>query len=319
MAQTFNDFVMECACYGHSKEHYDLMKECAELTLMESYLADQQFMTENADSIKSHTFTESYFQESATGETVEQITESVQTKAKAIWGKIKGGFKKIISTVVKFFKGIVAKLTGNEGGAATIFESLKGFNLSDDEWDKLGTTLQKIAMDSKLALKGKQPFSVAKLGCKNMNLQRYFAAALSTNKVALDNPNSANVVDGETLCKIMEQFIANQKKADFSATLKLIKAAQEASFKNGVVVKVDVKAIQSVVDRLEKVQESYKDEMDNLVDLDEEAAGVTNIMNEVYSDINAVVSGTMQQYGAYLKFRTAALVELKKFCDSKQA
>ena len=72
---TFRDLMTECLMYNHSAEHFDLMKECSELTLTCKFIEDQQFMAENAAEINSGivTFTEGYLQESYDESTLEVL------------------------------------------------------------------------------------------------------------------------------------------------------------------------------------------------------------------------------------------------------
>jgi len=102
---TIQDVLNEWAVYPHSKEHFELVKECTELKLLEQYIADQKYVVENAESLKS--LTESaYFVEAATAERLQQITEMKQVKAGAIIARIKAIFKKIIAFVKTFFTAV---------------------------------------------------------------------------------------------------------------------------------------------------------------------------------------------------------------------
>ena len=46
MAATIKDYIRECDIYGYSQEHYDLMKECAEIDVAAKFIENQQFMAE---------------------------------------------------------------------------------------------------------------------------------------------------------------------------------------------------------------------------------------------------------------------------------
>ena len=39
---TFKDFIYKCENYEYSNEYYDIMKESAEISLMENYIANQE-------------------------------------------------------------------------------------------------------------------------------------------------------------------------------------------------------------------------------------------------------------------------------------
>lgn len=111
MAQTFNDFIKECELFEHSKEHYELMKECAELTLMEKYIEDQTFMKENAVVIGDMNLNESYMPAADTDEKIREITEAAEEKKKSFWAKVWEVISAPFRAIINFFKKIIDKIT----------------------------------------------------------------------------------------------------------------------------------------------------------------------------------------------------------------
>lgn len=110
-ALTLRDCINEAKHFNHSKEHFELMKECEQLMLMRQYLADQQYMAEEVDSSLLKSMTESgYFIESVNEEGIEKYTEGVVEKAKNIGKKIWAGIKKLIRMVIAFVKKIWTKI-----------------------------------------------------------------------------------------------------------------------------------------------------------------------------------------------------------------
>ena len=86
MAQTYKDLVVECSMYPHSNEAYDLFKECSELSVMERFLENQEFMQEQQEKITKEniTLTESFFAESVDDATVQSIMEAKEAKKVSI-------------------------------------------------------------------------------------------------------------------------------------------------------------------------------------------------------------------------------------------
>ena len=107
MAQTFNDFIKECELYEHSKEHYDIMKECSELKLMGMYLSNQRYVKENADDFAGFTLTENFFESAANDDAIKQLTEAFDLKKnkiiKFIVDKFNALKKKILTLFAKLF------------------------------------------------------------------------------------------------------------------------------------------------------------------------------------------------------------------------
>lgn len=104
MARTFRDLVLELENYKYSKEHYELMKESAELLLMDQFVENQRFMKENTVN-----FTEGYLIEATSEEQIQQITESINEKAGKIWITISASVKKYVGAVMTYIKNLFAK------------------------------------------------------------------------------------------------------------------------------------------------------------------------------------------------------------------
>ena len=105
-AYTYADFITESMNYQHSQEYYGIMKEMAEIELMSSYLASQQFLAEEAS---EYSFVEGYLVEA--GDT-EPVKNKIAEKAKNLIKKIVEALKKAWEVFVKFIKSIPDKVKG---------------------------------------------------------------------------------------------------------------------------------------------------------------------------------------------------------------
>ena len=97
-AYTYRDFLNECENYQYSKEYYEIMKESAELMLMEQFHNAQVFSKHNTE-----TFSEGYLMESVNEEYIAENANEIGTKALNIIKKIGSS---IINLFKKFFKWI---------------------------------------------------------------------------------------------------------------------------------------------------------------------------------------------------------------------
>lgn len=315
MAKTFSEFAYECINYGHSQENYDIMKESAELSLMNQYIENQQFNAENSAMLESY---EGFFTESTSENNIQILTESFAEKAKSLGKKIANGFKKLLDTVIKFFKNIVAKLTNNENGVKDLFKCLENAKYSPELLNDLGNELKMAAASAKLSLRENQPFTkVSKFGTINAALIRYYAAALSWDKVALDR-NNRGVVDADCLAKIMEKWVAAEKGYDYAAVEKLVQGAHAAALDKGVIVKACVADIQKVVDRLEACKVEFEEFYNKEFNINDDAEMVFNEMNDSLDLIRRTIGNTIVQYGAFVAYRTKAADIIKKFCEENK-
>ena len=100
---TVKEFMYQLENYEYSKEHYDLMKECSELELMEQFISDQKYMKENV-------MNESYYSESVDDESLVAIQESFKEKLDGVIEKIKNTIIYLREKFDKFVTMIVKKI-----------------------------------------------------------------------------------------------------------------------------------------------------------------------------------------------------------------
>ena len=115
---TYADFITESMNYQHSQEYYGIMKEMAEIELMSSYLASQQFLAEEAE---YYDFSEGVLMEA--GDT-DQVKTKLGEKAKNLIKKIVEALKKAWEVFVKFIKSIPEKVKG-------LISKIKGTKAAD--------------------------------------------------------------------------------------------------------------------------------------------------------------------------------------------
>ena len=116
MAKTYGEFILECQNFEHSKEHYELTKECYELSLMNQYIESQQFMAENMADIREEyqEFDESFFVESVSNDNLEAMMEAADKKSKNIFQKIWKGIKELFKKIRGFFVKLLNKIKGKK-------------------------------------------------------------------------------------------------------------------------------------------------------------------------------------------------------------
>lgn len=146
--QTIRDFMMQCECFEYSQEHYDLMKEAMEADLMDQFIQNQLFISENADSINTpdgYMFTEGCFMESTSEDNLIAIYEKKEEKEKNIFQRIWAGIKNIFSKIGNFFK----RLFGAGKDYKKMYEDLK--EKSKDLEERLDETVKKLAKKKQAA------------------------------------------------------------------------------------------------------------------------------------------------------------------------
>lgn len=107
---TFKDVILEASMYDHSKEYFELCKECSELELTEKLIEDQKFAQENASLFEGAELSENYFSEAAEESVIVALTEKADNKKKGLLSRIGSGIKSLIRRFANF----LLKMVGNE-------------------------------------------------------------------------------------------------------------------------------------------------------------------------------------------------------------
>ena len=145
MAQTFKDFIVECEMYPYSKENFEIMKECEEISLLSKMLENHYVLQELAlDSVQFEST--SYMTEYT--QPIEVIEESVKDKITALINKVKMMFAHLLDVITRF----LTKRSDNiktKVGIAKAAEQLAG---NPEQMKKLAET-GKLTWYDKLKLK----------------------------------------------------------------------------------------------------------------------------------------------------------------------
>ena len=332
--KTFKDFLVECENYPNSMEAYDLMKECAELTVTAQFLENQRFLQENADLVGGKcedgtevSFTEGYFVEAAEAATIESIEQSFCEKANNIGTKIKNGVLKIINVFRNFFTKIINKF---DADTKVIVDVRKRFieNIDKIKVDDLNKTLKEIAEKNGFTPTANQPFAKKiKLSDdtkKSLSMDLIAAALSDTYIYAKTNvsveKNNAGVnslrnapVSASRLVKIIGTI--DGKKLDIETSVKELEAAMSEGWRNGIEINVNGGKLKSIIDKLTAIEERIKKEAENkqvediyanMADNPGTAGKHASAMNELYSMLNGAVGATCKLYNSVVLYRKNA-------------
>lgn len=107
---TINEYINECQNYEYSQEYYDILKECAQLELLERYLTNQEFIQENAERIDS---TKEYFQEATTEDNIYMVEEQVVQAQTGVFTKVMTSIGNIIDKQVNSLQSFAGRIKTN--------------------------------------------------------------------------------------------------------------------------------------------------------------------------------------------------------------
>ena len=285
---TFNDFITECGMYDHSQEHYELMKECSELTLMEQYVENHKFMLENAAFINSGevAFTEGYFME-ADQSVANDVAGKIKKKQISIFRRIFNNFRRLVRNFIKFFEKFLSNDEKTEAMAEKIWKFyFKNKNLSNENMQTDFTKFNEIYLDL-----SKKPYAKCLgIGENNRFLQKdakygYGIALLDVivnNKDIVFDPASNKASEFVPIPLDTMNFIfknVNKKdiaKMNFQNVFGVLDGAVKSVQSNGFVIDKKYNKITKEINKL-KVQ---------LNDVETLLSGLDNVNPPLFDDKN---------------------------------
>lgn len=281
----YRDFLEECRSYEHSKEHYEIMKESAELFLMEQYRNDQQYVAENAESMKEVNFTEGYFQESVNEEYIKEMSEKIDVKAKKLIERIGKGIKGILEKFFRFLKSIKDKLTKKKGE-----DFIDPKSVTEDQRKQYSDTvckeLEKLCSSNGINIEGNGISGF-------VNGFKFASGKAVTMKLSKENAVSAEILV-ECATRLKDAKVAHDVKSIHSR----IKNAMGKPIK--VSLAKDTKELQLP---------DFEGLLNDAITFDTE--GETNFVNEINllrDTLNKVIPATSALYSAVFSM----IVEVKK-------
>lgn len=109
---TFAELHAESLVYPHSKDHYELVKECAEIDVMNAYIEAYEFqqnnhsLMESVQAIKENT----YMLESTSEDEIHAIQEGVIEKAKSVLSNLAKKVRTLLSSFLKMLSNVFDRM-----------------------------------------------------------------------------------------------------------------------------------------------------------------------------------------------------------------
>ncbi len=116
---TFAELVQESSMYEYSREYYELVKECAEITVMEQFVKSQKFIAENPKIVESVSKISdtNFFTESVSTDNIAMIESTISEKAKKAKDFILGKLSQLWNALTKMAASVWSKISGQDQAA----------------------------------------------------------------------------------------------------------------------------------------------------------------------------------------------------------
>lgn len=303
MAKTFKAFMDECMYYPHSQESLELMKECAELSLTEKYIEDQQFLLENTHLLDEATgITSGYFSEAVNDASLEVMMEKATTKALSIKSRIWKGLQKIVGVFQKFFQKIGNNFDEVTSGAQKCVDKLAKLQLDEASYKKLQTVVKNArAKAQNFAPVANQPYgkkikiNYQATDAGLADLKAWLAAGLSNTTVVADVTWSESTSGGTNIGALSAEQIkdaivgfALDGKGNLKGCLTNLASTFADAKQNGITIRVNTKAINKNAEDLGKIKSKLDEAVQGMV---AEGQGAVNAGVAAANMVNAVAGG----------------------------
>ena len=311
---TVKEFLLEYENYNHSKERYDLMKECAELSLLNQYISNQEFMAENAEQLfgEDSSFNESYFCEKVDADTLKQLKDKAANKAGKIWGIIVNGVKKILKAVVNFIPKLLDKLKRFSEDQKKIAEYLKKNKITKAQWEKFAKRAAKLEENnqhfSNFDVPAEKRYSVKfeegiPADFKDYGKYLYFLIETSHINVNINDVNdkSSKIIDMDDALALAGFLVKTERISDkeIKKQKKKMETMIKAVEKHGLKLYVNHKSCEE----LKRIADATKESLD-AIDLSDINPASTNEFNEIYEVIKFSLYKSIDMYSKVVSLTT---------------
>lgn len=236
---TLGDFIKEAAVYEHSKEYFDMVKECGELTLIGMYLDSYDYMRESVEFGEEVPASVSAMFMEATEEDKDKKDTKVDD---AKVGEVKKGFlKRIWNGIVRIFKKILVPFKA----IGAFFSKQK--NKCDSSIKALSDGIKKADSNKKPEKSEANDVKVKDIVSKIENSDSDLYKIIKSGKFSAPIEGTA-----ESLSTLNNAIVVSDKGA-----AKFVKNMNSLAFSGDVVVPAFVMELYKKLDDIEKILKDF--------------------------------------------------------------
>lgn len=308
MEKTFKEFMLECQYYHHSQESYDIMRECAELALMEKYIEDHKFYDAHLGEFAESMIAEGYFGESVDIGSIEVLTEKARAKKGNLMSRLMQAMLKLITGFWKFTGKMANAFDQTTADAAAIVKALNSQVLSDEKVRKI-TELAGLLHEKCPGFEPheEQPF-ISSLKITPVTGQvddiviRYLAAGLADKKAVakvglLGRESTIGALPIDTLRSAAVKF-CSKNPYTMGAAVKELTATWSKIQIDGLEIPVIPKEIERASNQLKQVKDMIEQGLNNVSGGAQFLADVTKgVAGAVTAGVNAAKADQNPQNG----------------------
>ena len=329
MDMTFAEFAKQCQFYHRSKESYDVLRECAEIELMEKYIEDHKFYEEHANEFAGTALAEGYFGESVDAGSLEILMEKSKLKKYNLMSVILKGFLKLMSGFCKFTGRMAAAFDKTTADAENVVKALNSQVISDAKMARIRTMVNEALQSCPGFVPHEiQPFA-GKLKFTPMTGTAEKGLVNANAKVGLFNGAQVGALPIDTLRSAAADVVSMNPQKIFG-TAQTCMATWAKVSADGLMIPVIPKEIERAKADLEKVCSSIEEGINSVAGgaqvvgaivkdgADAITGALTKGAEELRKIVNASIGASLSVYSDYSKFRKLIIGGMKTILTDKE-
>lgn len=336
---TFGELVKEQDYYKYSQEYYNLVKECAELTVIGTYLDNQAYMAENTHLLESvsKTYGENYFAESVSENDIQALETSFMEKANGAWATFKRGLAKFLQAIINMLSRWVAKLTESEAAVQKTAASVNELMVKGDDKQKNELVHVMNEVHGKAKKKGlifgKAPAYISDPAKKVITVQfrslhsnegdgaaegsggvaETISAVFAKDVVHIVSANRQKaVISTAAIAKIYSEVVDMMKNGNITvSSVRGVRNMLTNAMKEGFSSSVNPNKVKDIVHRLENCSKNMNEYNEKLTkdgsDGNADMAQAITDFNKFTAEFTAVIANTIEIVNSFMVFKTEAV------------
>lgn len=324
MVKTFNDLIVAYESFQFSEDFYDMMKEAAELDLMDKFLDNQEFMATESYTLAS-AVTDDYFQEAVNGETIKNVAHNAKEKTANLMKRFCTRAREICAKIIKFFKTVANRIRKFAARKAALVKFAANLNYSTifgmlmGEGATKAKTFINMLKDSQMSTK---PHPFEDTSEFNQDHTDAISKLIRSKYVRMYNFDEAirGIMNPDEIADLIELIAKNPGKA----RAKIAKITDPNTKYNSIRVIIDPEEIDRQCDKLDGIMSDISEMVSDEGVADGNTGNLTPNSDKIaaLNGLYKIAANTISFYSKFMKIYTAAIefIEyINKSADEKRA
>lgn len=309
MVKTFNDLIVAYESFQFSEDFYDMMKEAAELDLMDKFLDNQEFMATESYTLASAVM-DDYFQEAVNAETIKNVAHNAKEKTANLMKRLGTRLKEIGAKIVKFFKTIAGRIRKFAARKNAVRKLAANLNYISNDKVLVGEGATKLHelitlfKTSQMSVKPQAFDDVSKFTQDHADMIHKLIGSKYVRMYNFDD-HILCIMNPDEIADLIEDVVKNPGKAKS----KIAKLTNSNAKYTSIRVIIDPDEIDRQCDKLDGIMSDISEMVSDEGVVDEDSSNITSNSDKVaaLNGLYKISANTMTFYSKFMKVYTATI------------